>query len=53
MVKRILLKIRRDFEKKILKPIFHCDVKTLALGPCVGLDPQHKIWHWMMVSKKC
>ena len=23
-----------------LKPIFDCDAKTFALGPCVGLDPQ-------------
>ena len=23
-----------------VKRIFHCDAKTLALGPCVGLDPQ-------------
>ena len=23
-----------------LKPIFHCDAKPFALGPCVGLDPQ-------------
>ena len=24
-----------------LKPIFHCDAKHFALGPRVGLDPQH------------
>ena len=29
-----------------LKPIFYCDAKTLALGPCVSLDPQHEILHW-------
>ena len=23
-----------------LQPIFHCDTKTLALGPCVGRNPQ-------------
>ena len=23
-----------------LKPIFHCDVKPLASGPCIGLHPQ-------------
>ena len=23
-----------------VKPIFHCNAKSLALGPCVGLDPQ-------------
>ena len=22
-----------------VKPIFHCDAKTFALGPGVGLDP--------------
>ena len=27
-----------------LKPIFHCDAKPLALGPDVGLDPQHHIF---------
>ena len=24
-----------------LKPIFHCEAKPIALGPGVGLDPQH------------
>ena len=24
-----------------VKPIFHCDAKPFALGPCIGLDPQH------------
>ena len=24
-----------------LKPVFHCDANPLALGPRVGLDPQH------------
>ena len=24
-------------------PIFHCDAKTLALGPRIGLDPNHEI----------
>ena len=24
-----------------LKPIFHCDAKPFALGPRIGLDPQH------------
>ena len=23
-----------------LKPIFHCDAKIFALGPCIGRDPQ-------------
>ena len=26
-----------------LKPILHCDRKTLKLGPRVGLDPQREI----------
>ena len=29
-----------------LKPIFHCDAKPFALGPCVGLDPNATILHW-------
>ena len=29
-----------------LKPIFHCEVKTLALGPLVGFDTQHEILRW-------
>ena len=24
-------------------PILHCDTKTLALGPRIGLDPHHEI----------
>ena len=24
-----------------IKPIFHCEAKLLALGPRVGLEPQH------------
>ena len=24
----------------IFKPIFHCNAKPFALGPCIGLDPQ-------------
>ena len=30
-----------------VKPIFHCDAETFALGPCVGFDPQSE----MLVSK--
>ena len=26
--------------RSIFKPIFHCDAKPLASGPCVGLQPQ-------------
>ena len=28
--------------KAKLKPIFHCDAKTFALVPCVGLDHQRE-----------
>ena len=31
--------VRWEFSA-MLKPIFHCDAKPLALGPGVGLDPQ-------------
>ena len=30
-------------KRKRDKPIFHCDAKTFALGPCVGLDSQLEI----------
>ena len=30
-----------------LKPMFHCDPKTLASGPCIGLEPQCEILHWV------
>ena len=36
---------------KGFKPIFHCDVKPLALGPGVGLDPQRHNFALMLVSK--
>ena len=29
-----------------VKPMYHCNVKTLALGPWVGLDPQREILRW-------
>ena len=30
-----------------VKPIFHCDTYTFALGPRVGLDPQREILRWL------
>ena len=27
-------------EYSLMKPIFHCDAKSFALGPGIGLDPQ-------------
>ena len=29
----------KALQRRTLKPIFHCDAKPFALGPCVGLDP--------------
>ena len=35
-----------------LKPIFHCDAKTLALGPRIGLDAKFHVGNTnMLVSK--
>ena len=35
-----------------IKPIFHCNAKPLALGPRIGLDPQHDVTYTnMLVSK--
>ena len=41
------------------KPIFHCNLKPLVLGPCVGLDPQHNDFAlpiptcWSLKTLKC
>ena len=46
-VNGLCMQILKDYKsetwpqsKGILKPIFHCDAKLLASGPCVGSHPQ-------------
>ena len=36
-----------------VKTIFHCNAKTFAFGPCIGLDSKREIsrWEYMFVSK--
>ena len=31
-----------------LRPIFHCNAKIFALGPCEGLDPKRKIFKFAL-----
>ena len=39
-------KIRNIIKRIYVRPIFHCDAKTLTLGCCIGQYPHRESFRW-------